>query len=358
MVWVALTIIWFILLGGLIFALRRLYVSVGGLTTFLKQDDPTWGANDDALLAQFSRLAKLLILATLLVWIVVGFSPFLVYRWGFISEPMLPEKLGEFSDAFGFANTFFSGLAFGGVIIAIVLQTIELRYQRQEIRRSNEEYRQQTDSLQKTAYLNAAATLLQGYSAEAQMTDSQTARDKHVRLVRQVEAILRLLRVEFQQLDASEGEVERQVAEAKLSTLFRMLRTAYGEFKNATEADVAVSDSNRSELVDACKNVYLQLMQIQEKVNHAIFSDERFVEHVGKTIDNFSIEIKSLLSQLKGLISFTFETYRPEGRPYIHRPNDPPAKPNNYDEFQHRLRILKKNFGDITGRWQTLIDFV
>lgn len=358
MIWIALTIFWFILLGGLIFALRGLYSSVNGLAAFLKQDDPAWGANDDALLLHFSRIAKLLILATLLVWIVVGFSPFLVYRWGFISEPMLPETLGEFGDAFGFANTFFSGLAFGGVIIAIVLQTIELRYQRQEIRRANEEYRQQTDTLQKTAYLNAAATLLQGYSTEAQMTDSQTARDKHTRLVRQVEAILRLLRMEFQQLDASEGEVERQVAEAKLSTLFRMLRTAYGEFKDAIEPDVDVNDSNKIDLVEACKKASRQLMQIYEQNNHAIFSDERFVEHVGKTIDDFSMDVKSLLNQLRGLIGFTFETYRPEGRPYIHRPNDPPSKPNNYDEFQQRLRILKKNFEEVKGRWETLIDFV
>ena len=174
--------------------------------------------------------------------------------------------------------------------------------------------------------------MLQGYATEAQMTDSQTARDKHIRLVRQVEAILRLLRAEFQQLDASEGEVEQQVAEAKLTNLFRMLRTAYGEFKNATDPDVAMTDSNRSELVEACKHANRQLIQIHEQINHAIFSDERFVEHVGKFIDDFSIEVKSLLSQLKLLIGFTFQTYRPEGRPYIHRPNDPPARPKKLSQ--------------------------
>lgn len=44
------------------------------------------------------------------------------------------RSANEFAEAFGLANTLFSGLAFAGVIIAIILQSVELRYQRHELK--------------------------------------------------------------------------------------------------------------------------------------------------------------------------------------------------------------------------------
>src|SRR4051812_12720237 len=41
------------------------------------------------------------------------------------------EKAGQYGDSFGRVNALFSGLAFAGVVFAIILQTIELRYQRE-----------------------------------------------------------------------------------------------------------------------------------------------------------------------------------------------------------------------------------
>lgn len=57
----------------------------------------------------------------------------IVNRW--YREPTGP---GEFGDMFGGVNALFSGLAFVGVIYAILLQRIELQMQRMEMKRSIE----------------------------------------------------------------------------------------------------------------------------------------------------------------------------------------------------------------------------
>jgi hypothetical protein len=48
------------------------------------------------------------------------------------------EKRGQFGDMFGGVNALFSGLAFAGVIYAILLQRRELALQREELRLSRE----------------------------------------------------------------------------------------------------------------------------------------------------------------------------------------------------------------------------
>ncbi len=55
---------------------------------------------------------------------------------------------GYFGDMFGSINALFSGLAFGGIIIAILLQKQELEHQREELRLTREEIRGQKEQLQ------------------------------------------------------------------------------------------------------------------------------------------------------------------------------------------------------------------
>ncbi len=51
------------------------------------------------------------------------------------------EKRGQFGDLFGAVNALFSGMAFAGVIVTILLQREELRLQRLELRQTREELR-------------------------------------------------------------------------------------------------------------------------------------------------------------------------------------------------------------------------
>lgn len=66
------------------------------------------------------------------------------------------EKAGQFGDNFGVITSLFSGIAFSGVLITLLLQRDELKLQRNEIERSKEEQKQ-------NERLNALAALLSVY---------------------------------------------------------------------------------------------------------------------------------------------------------------------------------------------------
>ena len=66
------------------------------------------------------------------------------------------EKAGQFGDSFGIATSLFSGLAFSGVLITLMLQRDELKLQRNENERSAKEHAQ-------TERLSALAALLSVY---------------------------------------------------------------------------------------------------------------------------------------------------------------------------------------------------
>ena len=72
-----------------------------------------------------------LIAIVLFLWIVIPGA-----IWHFL--PDLTDR-GQFGDMFGAVNALFAGLAFGGIIIALYLQQIELRHQREELKLQRKE---------------------------------------------------------------------------------------------------------------------------------------------------------------------------------------------------------------------------
>ena len=79
-----------------------------------------------------------------------------IIAWGtnlFISVKCLDswDKRGQFGDLFGATNSLFSGLAFAGLIITIVLQRKELSLQRDELRLQREEMAKSREELAKQA---------------------------------------------------------------------------------------------------------------------------------------------------------------------------------------------------------------
>lgn len=71
------------------------------------------------------------------------------------------SEAGQYGDSFGRVNALFSGLAFAGVVFAIILQTIELRYQREELEDTREELRKSADAQNQLVTLNALAAISQ-----------------------------------------------------------------------------------------------------------------------------------------------------------------------------------------------------
>jgi hypothetical protein len=70
------------------------------------------------------------------IWLFLGTGVYVFFK-----DP------GTLGDSFGAVNALFSGLAFAGVIVAIMLQRQELALQRQELRQTREEFERQTEAL-------------------------------------------------------------------------------------------------------------------------------------------------------------------------------------------------------------------
>lgn len=81
------------------------------------------------------------------VSLVVIYAIALLYFTWPIDELSL-DKSGVFGDSFGLLTALFSGLAFGGLIIAILLQKEDLGLQREELRLNREELRLNREELQ------------------------------------------------------------------------------------------------------------------------------------------------------------------------------------------------------------------
>lgn len=100
------------------------------------------GDNDQKQAARLLRLAVAGAIGIVLLWCGSGVA---LYR--------MPER-GTFGDMFGAVNALFSGLAFLGVILAIVLQYEELKEQRREIQQSRVAQEESAKAL--TAQLHTA----------------------------------------------------------------------------------------------------------------------------------------------------------------------------------------------------------
>lgn len=89
-------------------------------------------------------------------WLIALYVSIVVLLWGgswFIISRGLStwQERAAFGDMFGVVNALFSGLAFAGVIIAIMLQLKELRLQREELEHTREELKGQKEQLERQA---------------------------------------------------------------------------------------------------------------------------------------------------------------------------------------------------------------
>lgn len=74
------------------------------------------------------------------------------------------SKLGTYGDSFGALNTLFSGLAFAGIIISILLQTKELRDTRKEFTAQRKQFEKQADAMTLQIFENTFFQLIRQYN--------------------------------------------------------------------------------------------------------------------------------------------------------------------------------------------------
>jgi len=121
------------------------------------------------------------LLGAMAIGVLWALSPFMLHRvFG------APENAGTFGDSFGAINALFSGLAFLGVIVAIILQRQELIEQRLEIRHSRIAQEESANALKQTledarvrTELESLNLLIQSYTTLVESTRlSSTLEDK------------------------------------------------------------------------------------------------------------------------------------------------------------------------------------
>lgn len=118
------------------------------------------------------------------------------------------NKSGVFGDSFGLLTALFSGLAFGGIIITILLQRDELKLQREELKLQREELEKTREELRKsavaqleqvnilnqTAKISGLNTLISAYGAMTDQAgsgrDRMYAVERRIALVTEMEKLL------------------------------------------------------------------------------------------------------------------------------------------------------------------------
>jgi len=91
---------------------------------------------------------------------ITGITALWLLSWALITYQLgNPEKPGPFGDMFGAVNALFSGLAFAGVIVAILMQQEELKIQRKELTQSRYAQEGQAKALLMAAQLEANIAL-------------------------------------------------------------------------------------------------------------------------------------------------------------------------------------------------------
>ena len=84
-----------------------------------------------------------------------------------------PQDRGQFGDSFGAVNSLFSGLAFAGLIVALLLQRRELSLQREELQLTRDELGRsalaqgkQVEVMHLTARIHAIIAIKESYERE------------------------------------------------------------------------------------------------------------------------------------------------------------------------------------------------
>jgi hypothetical protein len=103
-----------------------------------------------------------------LVWLIVGVVPhYLPSTW--------TSPLGDTYEA---VSALFGGLAFAGVVVTILLQSMELRLQREELAETREELKRSATAQERSeqmlflsAYMNSCSSLLDGYGRMFQQSE-------------------------------------------------------------------------------------------------------------------------------------------------------------------------------------------
>lgn len=119
-----------------------------------------------------------------LLWVLLIVIIVIIGIW-FLNKELLENKCyedrGTFGDMFGSVNALFSGFALAGIIFAILLQRIELKYQREELIETRKEFKIQNSTLKLQRFENTFFSLLELHHKIVDSIDLDVEKRKAVR---------------------------------------------------------------------------------------------------------------------------------------------------------------------------------
>lgn len=116
------------------------------------------------------KIAIYMAILSIVPTMVLIYAGSLIYLTWPISELSI-DKSGVFGDSFGALTSMFSGLAFSGMIVTILLQRDELALQRNEIAENRIQFERSAAAQERSARLSALSTLLTEYKDQIDRND-------------------------------------------------------------------------------------------------------------------------------------------------------------------------------------------
>lgn len=160
-----------------------------------------------------------------------------------------PISSASFGDSFGGLNTLFSGLAFAGVIVAILLQQKELKESRKELAK-------QAENQVLSARLQALSALSEFYQSTPNISSKEDARINVSRTIEEIELLLDSLygglEGEYRFFEIWEGDLEHDIELLSLNDKdfyikFNFPKRLYLEYwKKMFEKDESILSNHQS----------------------------------------------------------------------------------------------------------------
>lgn len=205
------------------------------------------------------------------IFLIVIFYPYLIF---FISRTIEIE-MGVLGDVYGGLNTFFSALAFSGLIVTIILQRKDLKLQRKELIESRSELKGQKDALVQSARLAAAQVNLM----EKQTNLIEKQLDSEVKIIKIREFYIMI--DHFLKLNNSNGIMKKFLPSNDIKSLDDFLK----KMKINYEKEIESPHSNLHNLLSMIKYILVYINDnIYLKEEEKKIYLEGFINHVPKSI--------------------------------------------------------------------------
>lgn len=215
------------------------------------------------------RYMRLFVCGCLLVVVFAIVYPYFL-KW--YTDASAIAEMGQYGDVYGGLNTLFTGLAFVGLVVTILLQRQEMKETREEFEEQTKQFEEQTRLLNEQIEEQKRATEIQVHTA----LDSQNREELFKRL-EMIQRFAQELEVDNAYAEFLAGEWTRVCPKVyRGETAFTALFIMYSDFLAALNSDGNFTSLARMQLKEEQTTMYAAL----NKLNSWLYSVTDFLRDV------------------------------------------------------------------------------